>query len=144
MYHIPFHIEATGVGMLSVNSPVLCCLQPHVPAMMGVEAGHKQVGLGLRRAGGRVPLCPGARAGWVGLQRGAETHPHRVGCPVGPGSRRGGGGWQAASSDQNQLVPSTLPPHRLRGVETTAEEAVCRGEEGGLIKNLIFLHLLFS
>lgn len=65
----------------------------------------------------------------MGLQRGAETHPDRVGGPVGPGGRRGGGGGEAASSDQNQLVPSTLPPHGLGGVETAAEETVCRGED---------------
>lgn len=65
----------------------------------------------------------------MGLQRGAETHPDRVGGPVGPGGRRGGGGREAASSDQNQLVPSTLPPHGLRCVEMTAEETICGEEE---------------
>lgn len=63
----------------------------------------------------------------MGLQRGAETHPDCVGCPVGP--RGGGEGREAAGSDQNQLVPSTLPPHRLGGVEMTAEETVCARED---------------
>lgn len=65
----------------------------------------------------------------MGLQRGAETHPDWVGGPVGPGGRRGGRGGKAASPDQNQLVPSTLPPHGLGGVETAAEEMVCGGQD---------------
>lgn len=64
----------------------------------------------------------------MGLQRGAETHPDWVGGPVGSGGRRAGGGREAASPDQNQLVPSTLPPHGLGCVETTAEKAVCGHE----------------
>lgn len=108
-----------------MNSPVVCRLQPHVPAVLGVEAGQEQVGLSQGRGGGRLPLCPGAGACRVGLQRGAETHPDGVGGPVGPGGGRGGGGREAASSDQNQLVPSALPPHGLGGVETAAEETVC-------------------
>lgn len=111
-----------------MSSPVLCCLQPHVTAMLGVEAGQEQVGVSWGRGGGRLPLCPGAGAGRVRLQRGAETHPHGVGGPVGPGGRRGGGGREAASSDQNKLVSSTLPPHGLGGVETAAKETICGGE----------------
>lgn len=121
-----------------MNSPVLCCLQPQVPAMLGVEAGQEQVGLSQGRGGGQLPLCPRGGAGRVGLQRGAETHPDRVGCPVGPGGRRGGGGREAASPDQNQLVPGTLPSHGLGGVETTAEEAICRGgDETSFVKKKI-------
>lgn len=123
-----------------MNSPVLGGLQPHVPAMLGVEAGQEQVALGLGRGGGRLPLCPGAGPGRVGLQRGAETHPDRVGGPVGPGGRRGGGGKEAASSDQDLFVPSTLPPYGLGGVETAAEETVCRraeDERGGLLINIL-------
>lgn len=65
----------------------------------------------------------------MGLQGGAETHPDGVGGPVGPACRGGGGSREAASSDQNQLVPSTLPPHGLGCVESTAEETVCGGEK---------------
>lgn len=104
--------------------------------MLGVEAGQEQVGLGQGRAGGggRLPLYPRGRAGGVGLQRGAEAHPDRVGCPVGPAGGSGGGGGEAAGPDQNQLVPGALPPHGLGGVETTAEEAICRGEETSFVK----------
>lgn len=134
-----------------MNSPVLGSLQPHVPAMLGVEAGQEQVGLSQGRGGGGgggggpLPLCPGTGAGWVGLQRGAETHPDRVGCPVGPGGRRGGGRGEAASSDQNHLVPSTLPPHRLGGVETAAEETVCGiGEDERRVMKHIYIFKTYS
>lgn len=73
----------------------------------------------------------------MGVQRGAKTHPDRVGGPVGAGGGRGGGGRETASSDQNQLVPSTLPPYGLGGVETTAEETVCKRRRGGSVKNKI-------
>lgn len=125
--HIPLHLKATGADVICVSSPVLCGLQPHVAAVLGVEAGQEQVAVSQGRGGGQLPLCPGA--GRVGLQGGAETHPHGVGGPVGPGGGRGGGRGEAASSDQNQLVPGTLPPHGLGGVETTAEETLCGGDE---------------
>ena len=112
------------------DSPVLSELQPHVAAVLRVEAGQEQVGVSQRRGGGGgLPLCSGAGAARVGLQWGAEAHPDRVGGPVGAGGGGGGGEREAASSDQNQLVPSALPPHGLRGVETTAEETICGGED---------------
>lgn len=58
------------------------------------------------------------------LQRRAETHPDGVGGPVRPGGRRSRGGRKAASSDQNQFVSGTLPPHGLGGIEATAKETV--------------------
>lgn len=113
-----------------MSSPVLRGLQSHVPAVLGMEAGQEQIGLSQRRGGGRLSLRPGSGASGVGLQGGAETHPDRVGGPVGSGGRRGAGWGEAARTDQNQLVPSTLPPHGLGGVETAAEETIC----GGLVE----------
>lgn len=121
------HDIATGGARGSVvylNIPVLGGLQPHVAAMLRVETGEEQVGVGPGRRRGRVLVCPGAGAARVGLKRGAETHPHRVGGPVGPRDSSAGRRREAASSDQNQLVPSTLPPHGLRSVETATKEAV--------------------
>lgn len=97
--------------------------------MLGMEAGQEQVGFSQGRGDGRLSLCPGAGAGRVRLQGGAETHPDRVGGPVGPSGRRGRGGREAAGSDHNQLVPSALPSHRLGGVESAAEETICGGED---------------
>lgn len=107
-----------------VNLPVLGGLDPHVPAVLRVEAGEEQVGVFLRgrRAGVFVPA--GARAARVRLQRGAETHPHRVGGPIGAGDSGAGRRREAAGSDQDQLVSSALPPHRLGGVEMATEETV--------------------
>lgn len=123
------YIKVTGGGWRCWDSPVLSELQPHVAAVLRVKAGQEQVGVSQRRGGGGLPLCSGAGAARVGLQWGAEAHPDRVGGPVGAGGGRGGGEGEAASSDQNQLVPSALPPHGLRGIETTAEETICGGEE---------------
>lgn len=52
--HIPVQIKATGGRrhVIYLNSPALCCLQSHVPAMLGVEAGQEQIGLGQGRGGG--------------------------------------------------------------------------------------------
>ena len=118
--------------------PVLCCLQSHVASVLGVEASQEKVGLSRGKGGGRLPLCPRAGAGRLWLQRRAETHPHRVGGPIRPDCRGDGRGREAASSDQNQFVSSTLPPHRFGGVEMTAEETVCGGEdERRFVRNYI-------
>lgn len=108
---------------LNVSSPVLGALQPQVPSVLRVEAGQEQVGIGPGRGGGGFLIRAGARAGGVGIERTAETHPDGVGGPVGTS-----GGWQGktASSDQNQLVARALPPHRLGCVETAAEQTICR------------------
>lgn len=115
---------------LHVNIPVLGSLEPHVPAVLRVEAGEEQVGVCLGGRRGRVLVPGGARAARVGLQGRAEAHPHRVGGPI--GARDGGVGRrrEAACSDQDQLVPCTLPPHRLGGVETATEETIW-GEMNG-------------
>lgn len=106
-----------------VCSPVLHLLQSHVTAVLGEEAGQEEVALGGRLPGG-LGFGSRARPGRVGLQGRAEAHPHRVGGPVGA---RGGGGhgrWQAARSDQHQLITSALAAHRLGGVEAATKQAI--------------------
>lgn len=105
-----------------MSSPVLGALQPQVASVLRVEAGQEEAGVGPGRGPGGLLFCPGARAGGVGVERTAETHPDGVGAPV-----RTSGGWQGetASSDQNQLVARALPPHGLGRVETAAEQAIC-------------------
>lgn len=110
--------------LLHVNLPVLGGLEPHVPAVLRVEASQEQVGVGLGGHRARVLVSTGTRAAGVGLQRGAETHPHWVGGPIGACGSDVGRSGEAAGSDQNQLVSSTLPPHGLGGVETATEETI--------------------
>ena len=88
-------------------SPILRLLQPHVPTVLGVEAGQEEVALCVHKRRGFL-FGGSARTGRVGVQWGAEAHPHGVGGPVG-----GWGSWgcQAASSNQHQLVAGTLPTH---------------------------------
>lgn len=69
--------------LLHVNLLVLSVLEPHVPAVLRVEAGQKQVGVSLGGRQAWVFVSTGTRAAGVGLQRGAKTHPHGVGGPIG-------------------------------------------------------------
>lgn len=79
--------------------------------------------------GAQLGLPGEHRAGWVGLQRGAEAHPHWIGGPI--GARRGGGAreGQAACADQCRLVSGALSADGLRRVEAAAKQAVCSGRK---------------
>lgn len=101
--------------LLHGNIPVLGGLEPQVPVVLRLEASQEQVGISRAWV-----LVAGMR-----FQRGAEAHPHGVGGPVGACDSDVGRRWEAAGSDQNQLVSGTLPPHGLGGVETATEETIC-------------------
>lgn len=107
-----------------MNLPVLGGVEPHIPAVLRMEAGQEQVGVSLGGHRAWVLVSAGTRAARVRLQRGAETHPHGVRGPIGACDSDVGRSGEAARSDQNQLVSSTLPPHGLGGVETAAEETI--------------------